>query len=585
MNKIKTEWDLTLLYKELDDPQIEKDQKQADKTVAAFAKKYRKDKKHLKNPAALAEALADYENLIGLPASRGGYYAGYRKHLNVEDKAAEALDAKLDERGTKRGNLTLFFALELGKLSKPVQKRFLSAPVLKPYRYWLKQLFDNAKYNLSEPEEKIISLVSSVAYDRWLQATKNIKNKKTVKHEGKELPLPEAEAFYHTLPTAERRALYGNVRAVYESVADVAESELNAVYTSKKIQDELRGFKTPYDATILSYQNDPKSILALVDAVTKEVPIAHRFYEVKRKLLREKELTYADRMTQVGEIKTKVPFEKAVKVVRETLDDLDPKYTDIFDRLFANGQVDVSPKKGKSGGAFCSFGVNVPTYVLLNHIDSFQSLKTLAHEMGHAIHDERTKIQRPLYQGLPMSTAETASTFFESVVLDGVIKELPPEERIIALHDRVQDSVSAVFRQIACFSFERDLHAAIRRDGYVPKERIADLMNEHMQAYLGPAVRLERSDGYFFVTWGHIRRFFYVYSYAYGHLISQALAAKLAENPSFIKKIDRFLSAGESESPYDIFKSCGLDTKKPDVFITGLKGIEKDIAELERLVK
>lgn len=582
---MKTTWDLTLFYKSLTDPRIERDQKQADAAIAAFAKKYQKDKKHLKDPVALAKALAEYEKLTSLPASRAGYYTSFRKELNVEDKAAEALAAKLDERGTKRGNKILFFTLELGKLPKTLQKKFLAAPALKPYRYLLTQLFENAKFDLSEPEEKIIALLGSVSYDRWVQGTENILGKKTVLFDKKVLPLPEAEALVQMLPTKKRRELYSAVRSVYESVGDVAESELNAIYTGKKIQDELRGFKTPFEATILGYQNDPKSILALVDAVTKKASIAHRFYEVKRKLLKEKKLTYADRAAHIGEIKTKVPFGKAVSIVRETFGDLDPKYADIFDRLLANGQVDVYPKKGKSGGAFCASGVTVPTFVLLNHIDNFESLKTLAHEMGHAIHAERAKTQRPFYQGHPISTAETASTFFETAALNRVIDMLPKEERIIALHDMVQDNVATVFRQIACFRFEQALHEEIRRDGYVPKERIADLMNEYMGAYLGPAVRLERGDGYFFAHWSHIRRFFYVYSYAYGQLISKALHEKLAKDPRFIEKVDGFLTAGESKSPYDIFKSCGLDTKKPDIFLEGLKGIEKDVALLERLTK
>ena len=301
VRNMKTEWDLSLLYKNLEDPHIERDQKQADAVIAAFAKKYQKTKKYLKNPSALAEALSDYEKLIELPASRAGYYVSFRKELDVEDKAAEALGAKLDERGTKRGNKILFFILELGKIPKTTQKKFLAAPILKPYHYWLKQIFENAKYNLSEPEEKILSLLGSVSYDRWLQSTENILNKKTVEYDGKIISLPEAQAMVQNFPTVARRALHSAIRAIYEDMGDIAESEINAVYTSKKIQDELRGFKMPYEATIRAYENDLKSILALVDVVTKNESIAHRFYEVKRKLLKEEKLTYADRAAHIGE--------------------------------------------------------------------------------------------------------------------------------------------------------------------------------------------------------------------------------------------------------------------------------------------
>ena len=135
---MKNEWNLSLLYASLKDSRIERDQKQADKAIATFAQKYQKDKKHLKNPVALAKVLSEYEKLIELPASRAGYYTSFRKELNVEDKEAEALAAKLDERGTKRGNKILFFTLELGKLPKATQKKFLTSPALKSFRYWLK---------------------------------------------------------------------------------------------------------------------------------------------------------------------------------------------------------------------------------------------------------------------------------------------------------------------------------------------------------------------------------------------------------------------------------------------------------------
>lgn len=582
--KYKTEWNLHQLYTSVKDPKIERDQKEADRAVAQFARKYRKNKKHLTHPAALAKALLEYEKLAELVSARTYYYLYFRKDLNVEDKEAEAFLAKLEERGTKRRNLKLFFTLELGKVPAKTKQKFLSSPILLPYRYFLKQLFEEAKYDLSEAEEKILSLKADVSHGRWIQATDNILNKKTVLFEGKTLPLPQAVGMVQTLPTIRRRALYIKINEVYADVADIAESELNAIYTDKKIDDELRGMKAPYEATIRGYQNDVPSVLALVDAVTKSAKIANRFYALKAKLLKQKKLTYADRAASVGELKTKFTFEKAADIVRESFKELNPLYADIFDRLLKNGQVDVYPKKGKTGGAYCASTVAVPTFVLLNHIDNFESMKTLAHEMGHAIHAERSRTQRPLYQGHPISTAETASTFFEYAAMKRVIDSLPKEDRIIALHNAIQDDVATVFRQIACFTFERALHEAVRKDGYVPKDKIAALMNEHMHHYLGPVFDLTPEDGNFFVMWSHIRRFFYVYSYAYGQLISKAMHRKLEKDPRYIDKVDAFLASGESKSPYEIFKACGLDTKKPAIFLEGLKSIEKDVKELEKLV-
>lgn len=578
-------WDLSKLYKGLDDPQIEKDQKRADSVVDAFVTRYAQSTTWLTDAEALAEALTEYEKMILVPGSNASYYAYYRKDLNTGDKEAEALAARLDDRGTKRGNKLLFFGLKLGKIPKEKQAEFLASPKLAPFNYYLTQLFNNAQFDLSEPEEKILSLKSDVSHGRWVQATSNILDKQTVKWGTEELPLPKAEMSYNTLPTAKRRKLYGLVRDVYERVSDVAESELNAVYTNKKINDELRGYKTPYEATIRGYQNDEKAVMALVAAVTKHQDIAQRFYKVKAKLLKEKRLEYADRSAEVGKVKGDFSFAKARPLVQTVFNDLDPLFGDLYEGLTTSRQVDVYPKRGKTSGAYCSSGSTTPTMVLLNHTDSFDSVKTLGHEMGHAVHAERSKHLRPMYQGASFSVAETASTFFEYATMHRLIEVLPKSQQVIALHNMIQDDVATVFRQIACFRFEQRLHEAVRKDGYVPKEKIADLMNEEMAAYLGPAFKLDPRDGYFFVAWSHIRRFFYVYSYAYGQLISKALHVELKKDKNFIKKVDQFLTAGESMSPEDIFGSIGLDTRSPKIFEDGLASIADDVQKLEKLVQ
>jgi oligoendopeptidase F len=325
--------------------------------------------------------------------------------------------------------------------------------------------------------------------------------------------------------------------------------------------------------------------LALVATVTKRFDIAQRFYKTKAKLLKEKSLTYADRTAHIGKIDKKISFNEAAAIVRTTFAKLKPRYAEIFDRLLENGQVDVYPKAGKSGGAYCSGMVGQPTLVLLNHVENAHSLLTLAHEMGHAIHTEQSKNQRPAYQGYSTVTAETASTFFERAAFEALVGTLSAKEKIIALHDKIQDDISTVFRQIACFNFEVDLHKEIRAKGLLPKEDIAALMNKHMSAYLGPAVKLESEDGYFFVSWSHVRRFFYVYSYTYGSLTSRALWERIKKDPKFIDVIDKnFLQAGGSANPETIFKNCGLDLTKPMVFLEGLKSIERDVIELEKAV-
>jgi oligoendopeptidase F len=559
------------------------DMKAAERAVLRFEKKWRGTKAYLSSAPTLRKALDEYQDLLMDSGAKPLLYASYRKVLNTSDKEAEALLAKLEERLSKLSVRLEFFVLSLGNIPKKKQTTFLKNKTLALYRYFLSKIFEHAKHNLTEAEEKILTLTSDVRSGRWIQATENILNAKTIFWKNETLPLPKAQALIHTLPKNERKRLHSLVNTVYKEVAPIAESEINAVYTNKKILDELRGYKTPYEATVKGYGNTEKSITALVTGTRGSYHLAQRFFAHKAACLGEQTLTYADRAAKIGTTGKKYSFDEAVSIVREAFGNLKGEYADIFTRLLTNGQVDVFPKVGKEGGAFCSSYIGTPTFVLLNHINDVRSLMTLAHEMGHAIHAERSKGQPPLYQGHSTAVAETASTFFEQVVFDALFETLTEEDKMIAFHDHLQDAVATIFRQVACFEMEKQLHAEIREKGYLPKERLAEIHNEQIGAYLGKKVTLSPDDGYFFVTWSHIRRFFYVYTYAYGLLVSRALYRGVKKDPRAIEAVDTFLSLGDSMSPKDIFKKTGLNVESPDFWKQGLKSVEEDVKTFEKM--
>jgi oligoendopeptidase F len=170
------------------------------------------------------------------------------------------------------------------------------------------------------------------------------------------------------------------------------------------------------------------------------------------------------------------------------------------------------------------------------------------------------------------------------VFFEHLFPQLIDEEKIIALHDKINGKVSTIFRQVACFNFEKDLHLQIREKGSLPHAKIANLMNRHMQAYLGDKFELIDEDGYFFINWSHIRRSFYVYSYAYGDLISSAMVENLEKDGDYIQDIKQFLSAGSSKSPQEIFADIGIDTTTPAVFETGIQQVRDDIERLRTLL-
>lgn len=585
---MKTEWNLGLLYTGAHDPQIERDIVIYENSCKKFEKKYKNNTQYLKNTSTslLLKSLTEYEKLISIPAGmKAVEYFYYRKDLNAKDQEAEAQFNKISARLTHAGNNIIFFEIALGTLDRKLQKKILKNPVFKHFRYFLERTFITAEHNLTEAEEKILNLKSLPSYTMWVQGQQKLLSQQTVTFKGKKVSIPEAQNKLPNLPTQARRKLSDDISLVLKNISSFAESEINAVFTNKKINDELRNYTQPYSSTILGYQNDEKSIINFVDTVTRHFSIAHRFHKVKAKMLGLKSLEYADRAAKVGDIKASLTFKDSYKLLETSFKKAHPRFAEILKQYGDQGQIDVYPKVGKKGGAYCSGNINLPTFVLLNHVDTLDSYKTFAHEMGHAIHTEFSKIQTPLYQGYTISAAEVASTFFENIAFEELFPTLSEKEKIIALHDRINDSIATIFRQIACFNYELDLHTSIREKGALSKEEIAALHNKHMKAYLGPLFTMKEPDGYFFVQWPHLRYFFYVYSYAYGELISTALYKRYKENPEYIQQIEQFLSAGGSKSPEDIFKDIGIDTSKPEFFVEGLKAIEEDIQQLERLIK
>ncbi len=452
------------------------------------------------------------------------------------------------------------------------------------FSYFLTKIFDNAKYNLSENEEKLLGLLSQTSNSMWVDTNKKLITEQSVSYKGTSIPISEATEIIRDLPKGERGDLAKKINSTMKSISFMAEAELNAIVNFKKVIDDEKGYKNPCTSTILRYENDEKEILTLVKTVKKYFFLSHKYYKLQAKFLGEKKITPADLYVQLGEIKKKFNFETTVSIVKDGFTKFGPEYAAILEKYLINGQIDVFPRKDKNGGAHCISSGKLPVYVGMNFVDNVKSVGTLAHEMGHAFHAELNKKNSPLYQSYTTSVAEVASTFFENFAADELEQYLSDEEKMIFLHQKIGNDIAGIIRQIACFNFETELHECIRKKGKLSKEEIAKLMNKHMSAYMGEAVTLTDDDGYLFVRWSHIRSFFYVYSYAYGYLISKVLYEKWKANKSYKTKVEQFLSAGGSMSPKDIFKSIGINTNEA-FFETGLKGIEADINKLEKLAK
>lgn len=584
--KIKTTWNLDLLYKNPKDPQIEKDIQTIKNACLSFSKKWLKNKKYLTNEKVLLQALSDYEALSNIVRpNKPLWYFQLLSDIENNNEYASAQAIKIDQQLMEAFNSTIFFTLSLGKIDNTFKKKILKNKNFKPYHYFLTKIFNTAKYQLSEPEEKILNKLDIVSYTMWTDGVQKQLGAQKILFKGKEIGLGEASNIMQSLPRSARLALHKQVKEKLAIVAPFAEAEINAVVTDKKISDELRGYKHQTSSTILKYENDEQSIHTLAKLVTEAFPISHRFYKIKQKMMKLSEkLRSVDINASVGSIKRSFDFPEAVEIAKTAFGKTDPLFEKILDSYLEKGQIDVFPRLNKRSGAYCWGHPHLPTFVLLNHVPSFNSVSTLAHEMGHAIHTEFSKKQSIFYERYSTSTAEVASTLFENFVFDEVMRTLSPKEQIIALHDHIADDMGTIFRQIAFFNFEIEMHEIVRAEGFIVNEKLCMLMNKHLKSYIGDQLHLDPDDGLFWVRLSHIRSYFYVYTYAFGQLVSKALYAEYKKDSNFIQKIKQFLYAGGSDTPENIFKSIGIDTTKPEFWKAGLESIENDIKKLEKMV-
>lgn len=586
IKSIKTKWELNRLYYKNDtDPQIEKDLVKTERDYLAFAKKWRNED-FTKDASTLFTALSEYEALAAMPESnKAGRYFSLRSALNTNDVVAQKQRALLSERMRKLGNEVIFFTLALGKIPKKDQRNLLKEKKLAPFRYYLKRVWLGAEYDLSEAEEKIINLKGRQSYAMWVEMVEKIISNRTILFNDTQIPINEALELLDTLSTKDKKIIWNLIINEMEQIAEVSEHEFNAIITDVRGEEELRGYKKPYSSTALLYEDTEESIENLVEAVsTKGFALSRKFYRLKAQYHGVKKLHYTRKYESIGP-DLEIPFSQAVDICRDVFYGVNNTYGEIFDHMLTNGQIDVYPRAGKRGGAFMSESIGHPSHVFLNHLNNFKSLETLAHEMGHAIHAERSKTQRPLYQSHSITTAETASTLFENLLFDAVYEQANEKEKPVLLHDRIARDIATIERQTACFNAELEIHNTIKKQGAMTKFELRDTMYRHLKAYTGPAIDLNERDGYTYVYWSHLRYGFYVYTYTFGILMSTIMANKYQEDRSYAKKIDAFLCSGQSDTVANIMKSIGIDTTKPDTFLSALKNQEEDINSFAKYIK
>ena len=585
MNKVKITWNLTPLFNSDNDLNLVKKRKKVISQTNKFVKNWEKRNEYLNNPKILKQALDEYEKWQRYYSTlaQENYYFDLRHSVNQGDPKIKAKVNLADELSQKLQNKIQFFELRVAKINPKLQKKFLAYKPLSPYKHFLEKLFEAQKHLLTESEEKIMNLKSTTSYTNWVRMTSTFLSKE--ERGGKNLSELMGAMNNKNKGVRDSAAKYFN--EILETQVDVAEHELNSVLQNKKIDDELRKYKRADKARHLGDDIETEVVDTVVKTVTKHFDISKHYYELKAKLFEVTKLAYHERNVEYGKIDKKYACEESVQIINRTLGNLDPEFLSIFQAFLNEGRVDVFPKKGKRSGAFCTYGLIInPSYILLNYNNLLDDVRTFAHELGHGINDElMRKVQNSLNFSTPTSTAEVASTFFEDFVVQELSRQVDDEMKLTLMMAKLNQDISSIFRQIAFYNFETELNRKFRKVGYLSKEDLGALFQKHMKSYMGDYVEQSPGSQNWWTYVEHFRYFFYVYSYASGLLISKSLQATVKNDSKFIFKVKKFLSAGSSDSPKNIFRKLGIDITDKKFWEKGLSEVENLLNETEKLAK
>ena len=581
------DWDLTDLYASEDSPELARDLDWLGKECAAFAEAYEGRLAELDAEGLLA-CVRRYEK-IDMVAGRIMSFAGLRYYQDTTDGARAKFLGDCQQTVTDDTTPLVFFSLEINRIEDDtLAARFAANADLARYKPVFDRLRAMKRYQLSDELEKFLhdnSVVGAAAWNRLFDETMAALE---FEIDGETHSLEAALNFLTEQDRAKREAGARELARVFGQNVKLFARVHNTLAKEKEIEDRWRGMPTPQTSRHLANHVEPEVVEALRDAVVAAYPrLSHRYYELKRKWLGLDTLEVWDRNAPLPmEDDRVVPWDEARETVMGAFAGFDPKLAELAQPFFECGWIDAGVKPGKAPGAFAHPTVSdAHPYVMLNYLGKPRDVMTLAHELGHGVHQRLAAGQGELLSSTPLTLAETASVFGEMLTFRKMLAEAgDPAQKKVLLAGKVEDMINTVVRQIAFYDFECKLHDA-RRQGELTVEDIDALWMSVQGESLGPAFTF--MDGYEHF-WTYIPHFvhspFYVYAYAFGDGLVNALYAVYEESgPGFRDKYFDMLAAGGSKHHKDLLAPFGLDATDPAFWDKGLAMISRLIDELEAM--
>lgn len=547
---------------------------EADKTAGKFASDYEGKVADLTGQELIVAMtrLADISDRAG----RALNYAHLRFAADTADPANGALLQMGSERATAIQTQLLFFDLEWAALDDERAEELLATPGLEFAEHHLRNERRYRDHLLSAPEERIITEMSVTGSGAWSRLFDELTSAIRVDLPGEDEPV-SLDIALSGLHNPDREVRKATAEAVTESLQPGLRTRayvFNTLLQDKATSDRLRSFPHWLATRNLSNEASDESVQALIEAVKGRYELARSWYRTKAKLLGIERLADYDRMAAIAVDDEKIEWEQGREIVQEAFTSLAPEAGDVVERFFNERWIDAPPGPDKRGGAFSASTVpSVHPYVMLNYTDKRRDVLTLAHELGHGLHQTLAGKQGIFHQDTPLTVAETASVFAEELVFGRLLEaEKDPASRLGLLSEAVEGQIATVFRQVAMNQFEDQVHTARRTEGELSVERFGEIWASTQEELLGDSVEI--TEGYH-SWWSYVPHFIgspgYVYAYSYGQLLALSVYRLYEERgddivPGYLE----MLSAGGSKSPEELGKLVGVDLADPSFWDNGL---------------